>query len=88
MPRIFIPSLARDVTQGVAEVEVEAATVREALDVLEQQFPGIRERLCRGDQLAPGIQVSIDAALTRRGLFARLQPGSEVHFLPLVGGGC
>ena len=87
MPRVFIPPLARDVTGGVAEVDVEGTTVRAALEELDRRFPGLWDRICRGDALAPGIQVSVDDVLTKNGLRAKLQPASEVHFLPAIGGG-
>ena len=50
-------------------------------------FPGIEQRLCAGGEFAPNLQVSIDDVLSRRGLDARVQPASEVHFLPVFGGG-
>ena len=87
MPRVFIPPLARDVTGGVAECDVEGTTVRDVLEELDRQFPGLWDRICRGNSLAPGIQVSVDDSLTKSGLRAKLQPSSEVHFLPAIGGG-
>jgi sulfur-carrier protein len=87
MPRVFIPSQLRDLTAGQAEIDVAGGTVREIVGALEQRFPGIEERLCRGDELSPLLQVSIDGTFSRRGLAARLQPTSEVHFLPVFGGG-
>jgi molybdopterin synthase sulfur carrier subunit len=87
MARVFIPAQLRDVTGGLAEVEADGATVRELVAALEQLFPGIRERLCSGDELSPALQVSIDGTFSRRGLAAKVQPGSEVHFLPVFGGG-
>lgn len=87
VPRVFIPSLARDLTGGVADVQLAGVTVREVVAELEARFPGIRERLCRGDSLTPGIQVSVDDTLTKAGLNAKLKPASEVHFLPAIGGG-
>ena len=87
MPVVFIPTLLRDLTRGVTSVCVEAGTVGEAIDALERQFPGIKARLCRGDSLAPGLQVSIGDVMTKRGLRATLKPDSEVHFLPPIGGG-
>lgn len=87
MARVFIPAQLRDVTGGLAEVEAEGATVRELVAALEQQFPGIQARLCSGDDLSPALQVSIDGTFTRRGLAAKVQAGSEVHFLPVFGGG-
>jgi len=87
MPRVFIPSLVRDLTGGVAEVDVEGGTVAEALDAVERLYPGVRGRLCRGDALMPGLQVSVDDTLTKSGLRAKLAPRSELHFLPAIGGG-
>jgi molybdopterin synthase sulfur carrier subunit len=87
MPIVFIPTPWRDLTGGLARVEVEGRTVGEVVDALEHQFPGIQQRLCRGASLAPGLQVVIGDAMTLRGLRASVQPESEVHFLPAIGGG-
>jgi len=87
MPLVFIPPLARDVTGGVGQVDVPGATVGDVIELLERRFPGLRDRLCRGDSLVPGIQVSVDDVLTKAGLHAKLKPASEVHFLPAIGGG-
>ena len=87
MPHVFIPAQLRDLTGGAAELEIAGATVREVVAELERRFPGIEQRLCAGGELAPNLQVSIDDVLSRRGLDARVQPASEVHFLPVFGGG-
>jgi molybdopterin synthase sulfur carrier subunit len=87
MPVVFIPKPLRDLTGGVAEVIIEGSTVRDVVDALDRQFPGIKPRLCRGDSLAPGLQVSIDHVMSTRGLRATVRPESEVHFLPAIGGG-
>jgi sulfur-carrier protein len=87
MPRVFIPSQLRDLTAGEAEIAVEAATVREVVAALQRQFPGMQDRLCKDDELSPALQVSVDHVFSRRGLDARVNPTSEVHFLPVFGGG-
>lgn len=87
MPIVFIPAQLRTLTGGVSQLEVEGGTVRELVETLEEQFPGIRARLCQGDELAPSLQVSIDSAMNTQGLRAKVTPGSEVHFLPAFGGG-
>jgi molybdopterin synthase sulfur carrier subunit len=87
MPRAFIPPQLRDLTGGRAEIEVGGASVREVVSQLERQFPGIAVRLCNAGELSPSLQVSIDGTLSRRGLEAKVQPTSEVHFLPVFGGG-
>ena len=87
MPRAFIPAPLRDLTGGVTDLEVDGATVRDVVDALDARFPGVRARLCRGDDLAPGLQVAVDHVLTRRGLRAAVGPTSEVHFVPAINGG-
>jgi molybdopterin synthase sulfur carrier subunit len=87
MPIVFIPPGLRDLTGGMAQVAAPGSSVGAVIDALEDQFPGIKARLCRGDSLAPGLQVSIGNTITTRGLRARLEPDSEVHFLPAIGGG-
>ena len=87
MAMVFIPVQLRDLTGGKAEVETTGDTVRAVVAALEERFPGIAGRLCKEGELSPALQVSIDGTLSRRGLDARVQPGSEVHFLPVFGGG-
>jgi len=87
MPRVFIPAQLRDLTSGQAELESVGETVREVVAALDKKFPGLQDRLCRGDDLSPSLQVSINSALSRRGLDTRVQPNSEIHFLPIFGGG-
>jgi predicted phage tail protein len=45
MPHIFIPSLLRNLTGGAADVRVAGATLREAIDALDAQYPGLKARL-------------------------------------------
>jgi sulfur-carrier protein len=87
MPHVFIPAQLRDITDGQAEIEAAGATVRELVEALNRQFPGFKNRICAGDDLSPALQISIDGQFSRRGLDARVSPNSEVHFLPVFGGG-
>jgi sulfur-carrier protein len=87
MPLVFIPAQLRGLTGGISQIELAATNVREVVDALEDRFPGMKERLCQGDELAPGLQLSIDHVMSSRGLRAKLGPASEVHFLPAFGGG-
>ena len=87
MPLVFIPAQLRGLTGGISQIELAAASVREVVDNLESRFPGMKERLCQGDELAPGLQLSIDHVMSSRGLRAKVGPASEVHFLPAFGGG-
>jgi len=87
MVRVFLPSGLRRLTGGKGELSASGETVREIIDDLERQFPGLRERLCDGDRLRPGMSVVVGSTIAARGLLEPLPAGSEVHFLPSVGGG-
>ena len=87
MVTVFIPAQLKELTSGVTSVEVEASNIRQVVERLEQLFPGIQQRLCDGDDLRSGLQVSIDSVMTSRGLIAKVQPVNEIHFVPAFGGG-
>jgi molybdopterin converting factor small subunit len=87
MPTVWIPSLLRDLTGGRETVPVAGASVGEVIAALEQLHPGIRQRLCDGDSLRPGLAVFIDTEAARLGLAQPVGPSSEVHFLPNIAGG-
>jgi molybdopterin synthase sulfur carrier subunit len=85
--RVQIPASLRRLTQGVAEVQVEATSVRKLIDVLEARFPGIRARLCDRERLKAGVAVAINSRISASGLTATIPDGAEVTFLPSVSGG-
>jgi len=87
MARVWIPPLLRDLTGGREIVSVPGANVGQLIEALEQQFPGVRSRLCPDGALRPGLAVIVDGQVGRLGLLETAGPDSEVHFLPAIGGG-
>lgn len=87
MPRVFIPPLLKPLTGDVEDLEVDAKNVRQVIDELERRFPGIRDRLCDGDELGAGLSVAVDGNVSPLGLLQKLTDESEIHFLPAIGGG-
>ena len=87
MPIVFIPPSLRRQTAGVKQVDMHAETVRQVVDKLDEQFPGIRQRLCDGDQLKPGLAVAVGSRISELGLLQQVEPNDEVHFVSAVGGG-
>ena len=87
MPMVWIPSLLRDLTHGAAEVMVAGETVRQVIDALEQNYPGIAAALCDEGRLRPNVVVVVDGKVSAQRLGQRLTESSEVHFLPAIGGG-
>ena len=87
MPQVFIPPLMRPLTGGRDVVVIDGQNVRELIEHLDLQDPGIRNRLIEGDQLRSGLAVAIGTKVSSRGLMSKTQPNDEVHFLPAIGGG-
>ena len=66
--------------------EVDATTVREAIDRLDELTPGLRNRLVdAGPVLRRHINVYVDREPAT--LDTQLRPGATVHVIPAVSGG-
>jgi len=87
MPTLFIPAPLRELTQAKASVPVTGATVREAIENLEAQYPGVRERLCEGGRIRPNISVVVDGQISGLKMREKLSEESEVQFVIAISGG-
>ena len=87
MPTVWIPPLMRSLTQGEESVRVTGKTLREVIDSLESEYPGMRARLCEGNAIKPGLSVVIDTQVSRAGLSESVPETSEIHFVPAIAGG-
>ncbi len=87
MVTVYVPTMLQPLTGGVKQVQVEATNVRQVINQLEEQFPGIRDRLMEGNQVRPNLSVAIDGEIARMGLLERVRTNSEVHFVPAISGG-
>ena len=78
-----LQALFRDLPR---QLDVEAATVREAIDRLNERWPGLRDRLCEpGPQLRPHINVYVDRE--RAELDTAVGAGSRVDVIAAISGG-
>ena len=87
MALVFIPSLMQPLTGGKDRVEVSGSTVRQVVESLEAEYPGIRDRLVEDRRIKPNIAVAVDGEISPLGMLEKVGPDSEVHFLPAIGGG-
>ncbi|WP_158264864.1 MoaD/ThiS family protein [Blastopirellula marina] len=87
MAIVFFPAQWRDLTDGQSQLEINAACLRDLLDELDRRFPGIHTRIYENGAIRSSIQISLDGTLTSRNLRSPLEPQTEVHFLPAIGGG-
>jgi len=78
-----LPPLFRDLPR---RLDVDAATVQEAIEHLDERWPGLRDRLCaEGPELRPHIHVYVDRE--RAGLETELAAGSRVDVIAAISGG-
>ena len=78
-----LPPLFRDLPR---RLEIEASTVDEAIDRLDERWPGLRDRLCEpGPVVRPHINVYVDGE--RAGLDSPLAAGSRVDVIAAISGG-
>ena len=86
---VKIPAQLRGVTDGVGEIEVDGATVGEALDAVFNQHDDLRERITEDGGLRRFVNVYVSGEDIRfqDGLDTQLEDGDEVTILPAVAGG-
>ena len=77
----------RALSDGRDQLDVPGATIREVIDNLERECPGIKERLCADGRIKPGIAVAVDGVMQTKKLGTPVQAASEVHFVPAISGG-
>ena len=87
MAEVHVPSALQPLFDGLPRrMDVDAATVAEAIDRLDERWPGIRDRLCEpGPVLRRHIAVYVDRE--RAALDAPLEKGSRVDVIAAISGG-
>ena len=87
MAKVYIPTMLLPLTGGVKQTECQGRNVRQIIDGLEAQYPGIKARLLEDGEIRPNLAVSIDGDVARMGMLERVGETSEVHFGPASAGG-
>ena len=88
---VRIPTPLRKLTNEQDTVVAdESGTLAQLIDVLEQQFPGLKERLCdEQGELRRFVNVYVNGEDVRflSGLETAIEAGAEVSIVPSVAGG-
>ena len=87
MADVHLPSTLTPLFAGLPRrVDLEAATVGEVIERLDQQWPGLRDRLCEsGPSLRTHIHVYVDQE--RATLDTPVDHGSRVDVVAAISGG-
>jgi molybdopterin converting factor small subunit len=87
MAELYLPSTLPPLFQDLPRRhELDAANVGEAIDRLDERWPGLRDRLCEpGPALRPHIHVYVDKE--RAALDTPLGSNSRVDVIAAISGG-
>lgn len=88
--KVRIPTPLQKLTNQNALVEIQAGTVRELMDVLEKNYPGIKERLC---EPTGKIRRFVNVYLNEEDIRflsqeeTAVKDGDEISIVPAIAGG-
>ena len=81
MARVVLIGNLAQLTGGVAEFNISAASVKQLYDRLTELYPEI------APHLQEGVAVAIDGQIYQDTLLQPIEPDSEVFILPQIAGG-
>ena len=87
---VRIPTPLRKVTNGEDKASVEGNTMSEVVEALENQFPGLKDRICEPTgELRSFVNVYINGEDIRfvDGMSSSITSGDEISIVP-AGAGC
>jgi hypothetical protein len=81
MARVVLVGNLAQLTDGVAEFQLSATSVKQLFQQLSELHPALEPHL------AEGVAVAIDGQIYQDALFQPIGPSSEVFLLPAIAGG-
>jgi len=89
MATVRIPTPLRTLTGGEDQVQAAGDTVKDVIETLEKNHPGIRERLLdeKGVRRFVNIYVGDEDIRFLDGLETKLKAGDEISIVPAIAGG-
>jgi len=88
--KVRIPTPLQKLTKDQAEVESKGSTVRELIDDLEKNYPGIKERICdEKGKVRRFINIYVNEEDVRflKGDDTPVKDGDEISIIPAIAGG-
>ena len=87
---VRIPTPLRKLTQNQEVVEAEGSTIREVINSLENNYPGLKERICdEQDQIRRFVNIFLNDEDIRflKESETPVKSGDEVSIVPAIAGG-
>lgn len=77
----------QNLTNGNKRVPVKGSNIRQVIENLDAEYPGMKTRLVDNDRIKLEISVAIDGEISTLGMIDKVSETSEIHFLPAIAGG-
>lgn len=90
MIKVRIPTPLRKLTGGQGEVTAEGETIAALINLLDKEYPGLKERLCdeQGElRRFVNIYVNEEDIRFHKGIMTPVKTGDEVSIVPAIAGG-
>lgn len=90
MITVRVPTPLRRITNGQGEVQVQASTIREAIERLEEVYPGFKDRLLdEQGEVRKFVNLYLNDEDIRflKGLDTELKDGDILSIVPAIAGG-
>lgn len=87
---VRVPTPLRRITNGQGEVQVQASTIKEAIEKLEEVYPGFKERLVdeQGEvRRFVNLYLNDEDIRFLKGLDTELKDGDVLSIVPAIAGG-
>lgn len=86
---VIVPTLLRPLTHGEKNVTAQGSSVSELIENLDSQYPGIKAKLIKDDQVHRFVNIYIndDDIRFAEGLNTPVKAGDSLTVLPAVAGG-
>ena len=87
--KVRIPTPLQKLTSGRAEVECSAKNVSELVEMLEKDYPGMKERLSEGGKIRRFINIYVNDEDIRflSKEETSLKDGDSISIVPAIAGG-
>ncbi len=88
--KVRIPTPLRSLTDGKSEVETDGVTIIEVINNLENNFPGIKERICeQNDRIRRFVNVYLNDEDIRfmDNINSTVKDGNIISIIPAIAGG-
>jgi MoaD family protein len=88
--QVLIPTPLRTYTSGAAKVQGAGNSIAEVLENLNENFPGLKDRICEADgEIRRFVNVFLNGENVRKlsGAATPVKDGDEVGIIPAMAGG-